>query len=181
MAKSKLTAKQRLFIEHYLDCLNATEAARRAGYKDPQQAGYENKRKQEIAAEISAGLAERAMPANEVLARLAAQARADIRELYMFDEDGKMSGLRLTRDAPLHLIKSITPTRHGLKIEVHDQQTALQLLGKHHGLFVERHELSWRDTLKQQGHDPDAIKQQLIAAAVAALQGGTGDPDPGSA
>ena len=30
---AKLTDKQKAFVNHYLICLNATEAAKRAGYK----------------------------------------------------------------------------------------------------------------------------------------------------
>jgi len=45
-----LTNKQRLFVAAYLDCLNATEAARRAGYsaKTAYSIGWENLKKPEI-------------------------------------------------------------------------------------------------------------------------------------
>lgn len=143
-----LTDRQRLFVVHYLDCLNATEAARRAGYAKPRQQGSENLSKPVIRAAVNAGLAELALPADEVLARLAAIARSDVRELMVFSEadqvrdDGTVAvpagtfiGLRLTRDAPLHLVKSITPTRYGDKVELHDAQTALTTLAKAHGLL----------------------------------------------
>lgn len=39
---AKLTDKQSLFVEAYLECWNATEAARRAKYKHPRQMGSEN-------------------------------------------------------------------------------------------------------------------------------------------
>jgi len=49
-----LSAKQRSFIDHYLICRNASEAARRAGYSPPTAyaMGAENLRKPAIAAEI---------------------------------------------------------------------------------------------------------------------------------
>lgn len=143
-----LTDKQRRFVAHYLDCLNATEAARRAGYATPRQQGSENLSKPDIRAAIDAGLAAQAMPADEVLARLAAIARSDVRELMEFTEvdqlrengtvaipAGTFIGLRLTRSAPLHLVKSITPTKYGDKVELHDAQTALTTLAKAHGLL----------------------------------------------
>lgn len=133
-----LTVKQRRFIDEYLTCWNATEAARRVEYAHPNKQGPANLVKLGIREEIERRMAEHAMPAVEVLARLTEQARADIRDLFDFDDDGKMSGLKLHRDAPLHLIRSITPTRQGIKIEVHDQQGALALLAKAHGLLVER-------------------------------------------
>lgn len=143
-----LTAKQALFVEHYLDCLNATEAARRAGYAEPRQQGSRLLTNVNVAAAVSAGLATKAMPVDEVLARLSAIGRADIRDLFAFAEkdvvneagevvvsEGSMTGLNLHRNAPLYLIKSITPTRYGTKIELHDQKSALDTLARAHGIL----------------------------------------------
>lgn len=204
-----LTAKQRAFVEAYLSCLNATEAARRAGYSEKTAAaiGWENLRKPEIEGAIKQGLTERAMSADEVLTRLADMARAtaddfltiyesplnDITGQPVLGKDGQpiiryFPSLDLDKARErgmLHLVKKVTYTAHGPSIELYDAQAALSLLGKHHGLFVERHEHSWRDQLKQQGHDPDAIKQQLVAAAVTALRDADGSTpergDDGSA
>ena len=132
--------KRKLFIEAYLDCLNATEAARRAGYAKPGQEGHRLLKNAEIRALVQEGMKVRAMPADEVLARLSAIASADIRELFDFDDAGNMKKFKLTRDAPLHLIKSITPTAKGLKVELHDAKAALDTLAKHHGLLVDRQE-----------------------------------------
>lgn len=140
-----LTAKQARFVEEYLDCLNATEAARRAGYSSPRQVGSENLSKPYIQAAIQAGMAERAMPADEVLARLSAIARADIRELIRFERPKAREGeetpdewlwrLDLRPDAPMHLVKKITPNKYGYAIELHDPLAALSTLAKHHGLL----------------------------------------------
>lgn len=130
--------KRKLFIEAYLDCLNASEAARRAGYAKPMQEGYRLLRIADIAEAVQAGLKEKGMPADEVLARLAEHARADIRELFDFDEQGKMTKLNLNRAGPLHLIKSITPTAKGLKVELHDAKSALDTLAKIYGLLKDQ-------------------------------------------
>lgn len=45
MGWDKLTTKQRAWVDYYKSGMNAVEAARQAGYKDPEQAAYENKRK----------------------------------------------------------------------------------------------------------------------------------------
>lgn len=127
--------KRKLFIEAYLDCLNATEAARRAGYATPMQEGHRLLRIDEIKEAVREGMQARAMPADEVLARLTAIASADIRDLFDFDADGNMKKLKLTRDAPLYMIKSLVPTAKGLKVELHDAQAALNTLAKHHGLL----------------------------------------------
>ena len=58
----KLTAKQARFVAEYLVDLNATQAAIRAGYseKTASETGYENLRKPQIAAAITAAQAIRA-------------------------------------------------------------------------------------------------------------------------
>ncbi len=141
-----LTNKQRAFINHYFATnFNASEAARLAGYKDPGQAGYENKKKQEIADEISRRMDELAMPANEVLARLGEHARGNIGAFIAVGEDGKPSGFSLEDDRPLHLIKKVSVTDKGWSFEMYDAQSALGLLGKHHGLFVDRTEITGKD------------------------------------
>jgi phage terminase small subunit len=146
LSDTTLTAKQALFVAHYLDCLNATEAARRAGYAGNDNTlasvGRENLRKPQIRTAVTAGLSEKAMPADEVLARLAEIARADVRALMQFSEAdadgvpaGSFVGLRLERGAPLHLVKKLTPTRYGMAVELHDAHAALTTLAKVHGLL----------------------------------------------
>jgi phage terminase small subunit len=48
-----LTPRQQAFVEHYAACGNATEAARRAGYKQPNPQGAENLAKPSIQAAIA--------------------------------------------------------------------------------------------------------------------------------
>lgn len=161
-----LTAKQQAFVSAYLVCLNATEAARRAGYseKTAHAIGWENLRKPEIAEAIGAGLAERAMPSSEVLARLADMARAtadDFITVYkspLVTIDGEPikdgDGNPIVRSFPsldidkarergmLHLIKKVSYTANGPSVELYDAQVALVQLGKHHGLWVDKLEHS---------------------------------------
>lgn len=88
-ALAKLTTKQRAFVIAYLDCLNAAEAARRAKSKAkrPDQAGYENLRKPEIAEAVRLGMALQAMPAEEILARLSGHARGSMGDFLRVDEE----------------------------------------------------------------------------------------------
>lgn len=134
---SELTDKEQAFVQHYLTCWNASEAARLAGYseKSARSIGSENLTKPNIRAAIAARMAEQAMDADEALARLADLARGDIRELLTFDDAGVFSGLKLHRDAPLHLIKKLTPTKYGTAVELHDSFAALIKVGETHGLF----------------------------------------------
>jgi phage terminase small subunit len=155
----RLTTKQRLFIEEYLDCLNAAEAARRAGYSEhtARQQGQRLLTNVDIAVAVQAGLADRAMNAEEVLARLADHARLTADDFLtiveeaviapdgqpQFDDNGNpvvrrypVLDLPKARDrGKLHLIKKFSYTNNGPSVELYDAQAALALLGKHHMLF----------------------------------------------
>ena len=133
-----LSNKRRVFVEEYLRCWNATEAAKRAGYS-PRTARSQGQRlltNVDIQAEIKARTAEKAMQADEVLARLAEQARAEYAS-YLND-DGTVDLQRMIEDGKAHLIKGTKWDRHGnLVVEFHDAQAALVHIGRHLKLFTE--------------------------------------------
>lgn len=146
-----LTDMQARFCLLYVQYWNATRAARDAGYseKTAGEIGYENLKKPEIQAEIQRVMEEVAMGAEEVLARLTAEARANLAELVepydvpVLDKTGEYVGTRQSfRLKPKafeqygHLIKSIAPTRSGdFKFELHDSQKAKELIGRHRNMF----------------------------------------------
>lgn len=72
----------------------------------------------------------------------------------------------------LHLLKKYKEGQWGPEIELHDPQAALTLLGKHHGLFVERTETALTLT--------DADDARTILAEKLARRAGQPDPEPGS-
>lgn len=83
-----LTQRQQLFIAHYLECWNAAESARRAGYSErtAKQMGTENLAKPIIREEIDRRLAD-IMPKGEVLTILARQARARMDDFFTIGEE----------------------------------------------------------------------------------------------
>jgi len=137
----ELTKKQRAFIEYYLQDWNATQAAIKAGYSKRSAAsiGNENLLKPEIQQEIQRRLSEIAMSADEVLTALAEIGRASVDDIMDVDSSGRLSFnfKRAQEQGKLHLIKSVTPTQAGTKVELHDRMKALELLGKHHKLFTD--------------------------------------------
>ena len=143
-----LTDKQKLFIEHYLACWNATEAARRAGYQGNDNTlgsvGWENLQKPAIAERIKQRISEAAMAADEVLARLADQARATMADFIDIVDEIGSPVLNLEKAAQadkLHLVKKLRYNAKGYpEIELHDAQAALVHIGRSHGLFKERYE-----------------------------------------
>lgn len=123
----KLTNKQRAFIDAYCGAskFNATDAARRAGYKHPHVQGAQNLSK------LSAQIAERMeklkeksgssiMSQQEVAQRLSSFADGSIK-VQQLANNGKLV------DAP------VSPK---------DQLKALELLGKSYGMFVEKKEIN---------------------------------------
>lgn len=81
-------------------------------------------------------MTEAAMCADEVMMRLAEQARASYSQYI--NADGSVDFEKIIADGKAHLIKSIKHTPYGKNIEFYDAQAAIQLIGKHHNLFVDR-------------------------------------------
>lgn len=140
-AYEALNNKQRAFVDTYLsNGFNATRAAVKVGYspKTAYAIASENLRKLEIKAAISERMAEIAMDANEVMGRLAAIARGDIADVRDLEF--------ATANGTSFLIKSYsTSAMGGERLEIYSAMDALQLIGKHHKLFVERHEHTGAD------------------------------------
>ncbi len=131
-----MNPKQRLFVEEYLKCWNASEAARRAGYKTKASVqGTRLLANDSVKEAIKARLAEKTMQADEVLTRLAEQARGEVGQYLT--ENGKLDFAKLIADGKQHLVKSVKDTQWGLAIEFYDAQSALVHIGRHHGLFTD--------------------------------------------
>lgn len=148
-----LTDKQALFVDEYLKCFNATQAALAAGYseKSARQIGAENRTKPFISEAIAERLQESAMSADEVLMRLAEHARGDI-DNYLSDDGhfdlAKARGAKHTK--LIRKFKTRTTARlvgdeeiktTETEIELYDSQAALALLGKYHKLFIDKTEI----------------------------------------
>lgn len=86
-----LTPKQQAFADYYIECGNATEAARRAGYSEDsaRQIGAENLTKPSISEYISARMEEeakkRVADANEVIEFYTAVMRGEVKDQFGLD------------------------------------------------------------------------------------------------
>ena len=153
--ETKLTGKQELFVRYYLVSLNATDAARKAGYAGDENTlavtGHNNLRNPKLAQKIRQGLQERTMPPEEVLTRLTQQARGEHTRFWVYDEYGRQLHLdmkALTNAGLGHLVKKFKChelTGTITEVEFYDAQAALKLLGTHYRLFTERTELTGKD------------------------------------
>lgn len=160
-----LTPKQQRFVAEYLVDSNATQAAIRAGYskRTANEQGSRLLAKASVKAAVAAGQKRQfdklEITAESVKARIGQIAFQDIRKLY--DANGNLRPIhQLDDDAAafvggLEVIKKNAAAGDGLidtvhKVKVVDPIKALEMLGKHVGLFedVVRHtgelKLTWQ-------------------------------------
>lgn len=150
----KLTDKQRRFVEEYLVDLNATEAAKRAGYskKTAYSVGHENLKKPEIAAALTEAKQKRSenteITAERVLTEVARLGFADIRKI--FTDSGQLRSIDTLDDETAAAVQSVkVVTRLGAEadengnreveyvheIKLADKNSALEKLMKHLGQY----------------------------------------------
>lgn len=129
---NKLTPKQRAFADYYIETGNATEAARRAGYKKPNVQGSQSLEKLSIKSyieeRVKASDEKRIAKGEEVLEYLTKVMRGEEKDQF------------------------------GLDASLQDRTKAAELLGKRYRLFVDKVEqkVNVNSTTKL-----DSILQQL--------------------
>jgi phage terminase small subunit len=145
-AERPLTTRQRRFVDEYLVDMNASAAARRAGYGDrsADRHGSFLTHRPNVAAAIEARLAERRarlqVNAERVIAELARIAFADIgRILDWSDEDVALKPRRDISPDDRAAIQEIAvvkrPDGLATRVILHDKERALQALCRCLGLF----------------------------------------------
>lgn len=136
----KLTPKQMRFVDEWLIDFNGTQAAIRAGYSEKTAAATAARllRNVNIQAEISRrqkDLQRRTEVTQEqVVKELARLAFADASVVCVTDFDN------LTEDQRA-AIQGIKPTNFGWEIKLCDKLKALELLGRHIGMFTDKLEV----------------------------------------
>lgn len=147
----KLTPKQERFCEECLIDLNATQAAIRAGYseKTANEQGARllaNVSVQEKIAELKAERSQRTkITQDRVVKELAAMAFAKATDYAQIADVGGKAAIMLTPTAQLTKaqqagIVGIKQTQAGIEVKL-DKTKALELLGRHLGMFKDKIEL----------------------------------------
>lgn len=140
---AKLTEKQKCFVEEYLKDLNATQAAIRAGYseKTAYSMGQRLLKKVEVQAALQKRMYDREkrteITQDRVLQELAAIGFAKGTDYAGIGPDGHVL-LKETdslSDQQKAAVVSIKETQAGAEVKLADKVKALELLGKHLGLF----------------------------------------------
>jgi len=135
------TDKRRVFVEEYLRCWNGTEAARRAGYAWPRREASRLLSNVDIREIVEGRIREKAMSADEVLVHLADIARFDAG--LLLGKAGVIDWDKAKEQGHTRFVKKLDwAATGGLKVEMYDKMDALELLGKHQAMWVERREVS---------------------------------------
>ncbi|MFR8033419.1 MAG: terminase small subunit [Lachnospiraceae bacterium] len=162
-----MTKKQKRFVEEYLIDLNATQAAIRAGYS-PDTAysiGQENLKKPEIKIRIDKSMAERSkrtgVNADRVVAELAKIAFVNAEDVIDAETATVKPNAAREDTAAIQSVKVKTFGEDGLEREIKmaDKIKALELLGKHLGMFKDKVELS--GTLETEKNKLDDLLSQM--------------------
>lgn len=167
---ARMTEKQKRFVEEYLIDLNATQAAIRAGYsvKRASEIGYQLLQKTTVQQAISEKMAERSkrtgINQDRILMELARIALLNSANVVNY-EDATIKEDALPDD--LAAVASVKvkrfPTKDGgegieREIKFCDKVRALELAGKHLGMFKDKLELSGGLAIEQSKLD-DLIRQ----------------------
>lgn len=149
----KLTTKQQLFVEEYLISGNATDAARKAGYKGDDATlrvvGSQNITKHNIAIIIKERLNGRAIDADTTLQSLSDIATGDLSDFITVQ--GRLPILdfeKAEKAGKLNLIKKLTMADGKISFELYSKQRALETLAKYHGLLNTKIDMSHSGAVK---------------------------------
>ena len=162
-----MTKKQKRFIEEYLVDLNATQAAIRSGYSPDtaKSMGSENLTKPDIQARIAKAMAERSrrtgVNADRVVMELAKIAFVNASDVIDADTATLKPDATPEDTAAIQSVKVKTFGEDGLEREIKmaDKLKALELLGKHLGMFKDKVELS--GSLETEKTKLDDLIQQM--------------------
>ena len=141
-----LTEKQKRFVEEYLVDLNATQAAIRAGYseKNADKIGPELLGKTRVSEAVQKAMNERSVRTeitqDRVLRELAAIGFAKATDYAKVTESGvvEITPTSQLTDDQRRAVSGIKEGKYGVEVSSHDKIRALELLGKHLGMFDAR-------------------------------------------
>ena len=142
-----LSKRHSAFIDEYFLCnMDATEAYLKvypsSSYDAARASASRLLTNDNIREEINRRLTEKHMSADEVIARLAEQAKG-ISGKYLTTK-GTIDFEKLIKDGKGYLVHRVKPTKFGPDVEFPNSQTALLNIGKQHGLFSDRHIIETR-------------------------------------
>ena len=163
-----MTEKQKIFADEYLIDLNATRAYRKAypsvkRDETAAQAGSRMLRNVKVAAYIQERMQERQkrteITQDRVLQELAAIAFAKATDYAEVKDDCvKVKDTEELDEQQIRAIAGIKEGKFGIEVKLNDKEKALELLGRHLGMFKDKVEVSGLEEEKKKLGD---ILEQL--------------------
>ncbi|MDD3654918.1 MAG: terminase small subunit [Desulfotomaculaceae bacterium] len=163
MAERGLTVKQQMFVKEYLVDLNATQAAIRAGYSEKTAAeiGCEYLRKPKIQEAVQAAMGKRSkkteITAEKVLEQLARIAFADIGEFV--EINGNTVIIKPFEQVDGTVLSEVAETQNGLKVKLNDKMKALELIGRHLGMFNDKLNVNMNNANQKPGDTVNSLRE----------------------
>ena len=158
-----MNSKQQRFVEEYLIDLNATQAAIRAGYspKTANVIGSENLAKPEISNAISRAMAERSrrtgINQDRVVRELAKIAFVNINDVCTSNgrirQDATDEDLACIESIKVKQTETDTGSSEEREVKLCSKLKALELLGKHLGMWNDKVDLNLNVPVVFQGED----------------------------
>ena len=148
-----LNAQQELFVREYLIDLNVDDACKRSGYH--KNNGYKLLKHPHVMETVRIEMRKRAikseLKAETVLTELYGIATSDVTDAFESTKDGGLV-LKELKEMPIEIRRAIKSIQHqpivsgeGLftgyyktKVDFYDKVRALELLGRHLGMFAEK-------------------------------------------
>ncbi len=180
ITERSLTRRQELFIAYYIQTLNATQAARKAGYEDNQnirQTGADNLTKPHIKNRINQILKENAPSGPRVTRECADVALQSADDLIDFDDQGRpYINLQKLADRDLmHTVESVHYSEKGrLIVKRHSKMDAIDKLLRLMGMFPTA--FNGQQTTNNVTVNMEVSKEDMARAVLAALRAGQAVP-----
>ena len=151
-----MTPKKFRFVEEFLIDLNAAAAARRAGYSQNAAASEGSRLLMDVDVSDAIQIAMEArqertlISQDRVIEELARIAFGDQRKIASWNSDGvTLVDSALLTDAEAAMVAEVVETRTKdggtMRVKFHDKIKALELLGKHLGMWKDKVELTGKD------------------------------------
>lgn len=171
-----MTPRQERFVAEYLKDLNATRAAISAGFSEKTAAQQATRllRNVQISAAVEKAKAKRIerveVQADDVLRELMRLGYSDLSELLKWGPNGveivESKDLSVDARRAVEMVK-MTEDKDGkrtFQIKQHSKERALELLGRHLGLFVDRLEVRGLVGVVELPNDEKSARELLRAA-----------------
>jgi hypothetical protein len=155
---TKIKPKRERLLQFYIgpSKANATDAARRAGYKHPDKLGPRiladplvRRRLAELTDDVAVSMTEIHVFIRQAL---------EVRVSDFYDADGNLTRASIKASGKDHLVRDLVQTRNGISIKIIDPRSLIEIVCKCHGALRERVDLRLTYPISEY-NDPRQLEQ----------------------